>query len=221
MALEDAMPVSEATQPTPETRSALPRIAAEEVEPHFKAVGGRTGERRGIRLERIYWDGLSRIAAGSGVSTADLVESAAGQVPDSTNLASLLRAISFKWALCRIELLEAKASMANLNAIVQASPAPTLVLTKERKIFLFNDPFLAMLRSRLALSDRSQLKKGLRFLIDIQIDEALRALNANQGTIIKTGFSIGLNLQTMRGKINIAPAPTHEDSMLIGYVSGF
>ncbi|MDW5318246.1 ribbon-helix-helix domain-containing protein [Rhizobium sp. PL01] len=220
MALEDAGPVREVAPPMLETRSVLPRIAAEEVEPHFKAVGGRTGERRGIRLERIYWDGLSHIAAGSGVNTADLVEWAASQIPDS-NLASLLRAITFKWALCRIELLEAKASMANLNAIVQASPAPTLVLTRERKIFLFNDPFLAMLRSRLALSDRSQLKKGLRFLIDIQIDDALRTLNANEGTIIKTGFSIGLNLQTMRGKINIAPAPTHEDSMLIGYVSGF
>ncbi|WP_426232617.1 ribbon-helix-helix domain-containing protein [Pararhizobium sp. DWP3-4] len=220
MALDDAVPVSEVALPRLETRSALPRIAAEEVEPHFKAVGGRTGERRGIRLERIYWDGLSQIAAGSGISTADLVELAASQIPDS-NLASLLRAISFKWALCRIELLEAKASMANLNAIVQASPSPTLVLTRERKIFLFNDPFLVMLRNRLALNDRSQLKKGLRFLIDIQIDDALRTLNANEGTIIKTGFSIGLNLQTMRGKINIAPAPTHEDSMLIGYVSGF
>lgn len=220
MALDDAGPVSDVAPPMLETRSALPRIAAEEVEPHFKAVGGRTGERRGIRLERIYWDGLSHIAEGSGVNTADLVEWAANQIPDS-NLASLLRAITFKWALCRIELLEAKASMANLNAIVQASPSPTLVLTRERKIFLFNDPFLAMLRSRLALSDRSQLKKGLRFLIDIQIDDALRTLNANEGTIIKTGFSIGLNLQTMRGKINIAPAPTHEDSMLIGYVSGF
>ena len=152
MAVDDALPLKAALPSVVET-GALPKIAVEEIEPHFKAIGGKTSERRGIRLERIYWDGLSRIAASSGISTADIVQSAASELPDSSNLASLLRAISFKWALCRIELLEAKASMANLNAIVQASPTPTLVLTRERKIFLFNDPFLAMLRSRLALNE--------------------------------------------------------------------
>jgi predicted DNA-binding ribbon-helix-helix protein len=221
MALEEFVGEPETTPRRQETSNLLPQIAAEEVEPHFRAIGGRASERRGIRLERIYWRGLSRIASVSGVATADLVQAAAGQITETTNLASLLRALSFKWALGRIEQLEAKASMASLNSIVQASPSPTVVLTSERKIFLFNDPFLAALRSRLALNDASQLKKGLRFLIDVRIDEALSSLNANRGTIIKTGFSIGLNLQTTRGKINIAPAPGHEDSMVIGFVSGF
>ncbi|MDO9418475.1 ribbon-helix-helix domain-containing protein [Pararhizobium sp.] len=221
MATDDILPSGGLSSPAPETREFLPKVSPSEVEPHFRAISGKAGERRGIRLERIYWDALGRIAADAGARTADIVDLVARQTSDSTNLASLLRAISLKWSICKVELLEAKASMGNLNAIVQASPSPTLVLTNDRKIFLFNDPFLTMLRNRLSLNDTAQLKKGLRFLIDIQIDEALRTLNANHGTIIRTGFSIGLNLQTMRGKINIAPAPAHEDSMLIGYVSGF
>jgi len=51
----------------------LPAIGAEEIEPRFRAVVGRGGERRGIRLERIYWDGLGRMSSAGKMSTADLV----------------------------------------------------------------------------------------------------------------------------------------------------
>ncbi len=199
----------------------FPEIDSEEVEPHFRAIGGRGGERRGIRLERIYWDGLNRVSREFKMSTADIVQRAADQVSESANLTSMLRVISFKWALRRLETVEDRVSQANLNAIVQASPSPTLVVTRERKIQLFNDPFLAMLRTRLSLSDPALLARGLRFLIDTQVDEALDALNTNKGKIIKTGFGISINGQTMRGRINIALAPAYEKSMLIGYVSSY
>lgn len=223
MATDEAVPTLEMPQVSQaiELNDRLPTIDASDIEPHFRAVAARAGERRGIRLERIYWEGLRRISAESGMTTADIVQRAAMQVPESANLASLLRVISFKWALRRLTQLEEKTSLNNLNAIVQASPAPTIVMTRERKILLFNDPFLSMLRNRFSLGEVQQLARGLKFLIDTHVDEALDTFERNQGTIIKTSFTVSLNLQSMRGKINIAPAPSHEKSMLIGYVSGF
>jgi hypothetical protein len=56
------------------TDEPLPAIDAEEIEPRFRAVVGRNGERRGIRLERIYWDGLGRMSTSGKMTTADLVQ---------------------------------------------------------------------------------------------------------------------------------------------------
>ena len=117
----------------------LPVLAAEELEPSFRAVVGRDGERRGIRLERIYWDGLSRMSAAGRVTTADIVQYTAKQLPDSGNLASSLRVMSLKWALHRLDALDDASSLANLNALIQASPSPTVLLTREKKIQHFND----------------------------------------------------------------------------------
>jgi hypothetical protein len=155
------------------------------------------------------------------MSTADLVHYTASQLPESGNLASLLRVLSLKWALRRLDTVEDIASMANLNAIIQASPSPTILLTREKKIQYFNDPFLSMLRQRLPSGDAAQLTKGLRFSIDTQIEEAITTLNLNRGKTLNTGFSIAIGKQSMRGQINLALAPTHEKSMLIGYISRY
>lgn len=199
----------------------LPAIDAEEIEPRFRAVVGRGGERRGIRLERIYWDGLGRMSTSGKMSTADLVQYTASQMPESGNLASLLRVLSLKWALRRLDTVEDISSMANINAIIQASPSPTILLTREKKVQLFNDPFLSMLRQRLPLSDTAQLTRGLRFSIDTQIEEAIETLRRNKGKTLNTGFGIAVGTQTMKGQINLALAPTHEKSMLIGYISRY
>jgi predicted DNA-binding ribbon-helix-helix protein len=199
----------------------LPAIDAEEIEPRFRAVVGRGGERRGIRLERIYWDGLGRMSTSGKMTTADLVHYTASQMPESGNLASLLRVLSLKWALRRLDTVEDISSMANINAIIQASPSPTILLTQEKKVQLFNDPFLSMLRQRLPLSDTAQLTKGLRFSVDTQVEEAIATLRRNKGKTLNTGFTISVGLQTMKGQINLALAPTHEKSMLIGYISRY
>ncbi|WP_160005274.1 ribbon-helix-helix domain-containing protein [Rhizobium sp. 18055] len=203
------------------TDEQLPAIDAEEIEPRFRAVLGRGGERRGIRLERIYWDGLGRMSTAGKMSTADLVHYTAAQMPESGNLASLLRVLSLKWALRRLDTVEDISSLANVNAIIQASPSPTILLTHEKKVQLFNDAFLSMLRQRLPLGDLAQLTKSLRFSIDTQIEEAIATLTRNKGKTLNTGFSITVGTQTMKGQINLALAPTHEKSMLIGYISRY
>lgn len=199
----------------------LPAIEGDELEPRFRAVTGG-GERRGIRLERIYWDGLNRMSEAGGISTGDLVYHTATQMAEAGNLTSLLRVLSFKWALRRLDAVEDVASMTNLNALLQASPSPTVVLTQERRIRLFNDAFLTMLRHRLPLiDDVQQMARNLRFSIDTQIDEVLSVLSSNRGKTLNTGFKIGLGVQSVSGQINLALAPVHEAPMLIGYISRY
>ncbi|MFN7025668.1 MAG: ribbon-helix-helix domain-containing protein [Pseudorhizobium sp.] len=207
---------------TTSTRSTqqLPLLEHDEIEPRFRAVTGPDGERRGIRLERIYWDGLNQMSAAGKMTTADIVHHTASQFPEG-NLASLLRVLSLKWTLGRLSAAEELTSLDNLKALINASPSPTIVLTKDRRIQLFNDPFLTMLRQRLRLTDVRMLANGLRFSIDNQMNEVLETLQTNRGKTMNIGFSMACGDHAMKGRINIALAPAFEKSMLVGFIASF
>lgn len=197
----------------------VPLVEPVEVEPYFRAITDKNGERRGIRLEKLYWDSLNRMSASTQTSTSDLVGYTAASSSKDQNLASVLRVLSLKWALNRVDAMEDISSMANLNALVQASPSPTLVLTLDKKIQLFNEPFLALLRNRLLLNDPAQLAKSLRLTIDTPVDDAMDTLSRQRGKTLTTGFSLALGSHNLKGQINLALAPAHEKPMLIGYVA--
>ncbi|QLF72017.1 ribbon-helix-helix domain-containing protein (plasmid) [Peteryoungia desertarenae] len=193
-------------------------VETEEAEPRFRAVIGKSGERRGIRLEGIYWEALQWLASATRGSLSDIVEKGAEQVPDNGNLASILRVLAVKSLWQRLNAVEAMSSMENLSALVQASPSPTIVLTREKKIQLFNEPFVAMLRQRLALSTTLQLSAGFRFAVDTQIEDAISNLEANRGKMLVTGFTASGNGKTVNGQINLALAPSHQKQMVMGYI---
>ncbi|WP_246318939.1 ribbon-helix-helix domain-containing protein [Peteryoungia desertarenae] len=196
----------------------LLHVETEEAEPRFRAVIGKSGERRGIRLEGIYWEALQWLASATRGSLSDIVEKGAEQVPDNGNLASILRVLAVKSLWQRLNAVEAMSSMENLSALVQASPSPTIVLTREKKIQLFNEPFVAMLRQRLALSTTLQLSAGFRFAVDTQIEDAISNLEANRGKMLVTGFTASGNGKTVNGQINLALAPSHQKQMVMGYI---
>nr|CAD6596254.1 aryl-sulfate sulfotransferase [Rhizobium sp. Khangiran2] len=211
--------VPEATTPL-QSPDALPVLGEDEIEPRFRAITSSDGERRGIRLERIYWDGLNQMSIAGRVSTADIVQHTASQFPEG-NLASLLRVLNLKWTLRRLSAAEDLASLDNLKALINASPSPAIVLTNEKRIQLFNDPFLTMLRQRLRLADLRTLSNGLRFSIDAQMTDVLQTLQTNRGKTMNIGFSMASGDNAMKGRINLALAPAFERSMLVGYIAAF
>ncbi|CAH0342860.1 ribbon-helix-helix domain-containing protein [Rhizobium sp. CECT 9324] len=201
--------------------SVIPALGQEDIEPHFRAVTGRAGERRGIRLERIYWDGLHRMSAASKLSTAELVNITAAQFPDGTNVTSLMRVVSLKWAMVRMNMLERVSSLDNLHALIQACPSPALVLTRTKRIQMFNDAFLTVLRQKLPVAEAVQLAASLRFSIDVQVEEAISTLEGNKGKTLSTSFTVAFGSQSIRGTMNLAIAPAHDRQMLIGYISRY
>jgi hypothetical protein len=155
------------------------------------------------------------------VTTGDLVQYAASQMQEAGNLTSLLRVLSLKWALGRLATVEDISSVENLNALVQASPSPTVVLTVEKRLRYFNEPFVSMLRQKLIGEDPLQLMKSLKFQIDTQIEDAIETLQMSRGKTLNTGFTISCYRHVIKGQINLALAPAHEKPMLIGYISRY
>ncbi|MFN7124473.1 MAG: ribbon-helix-helix domain-containing protein [Allorhizobium sp.] len=197
--------------------AALQKIEESDAEPKFRAIIGKGGARRGIRLETIYWDGLSWLLNGSRQSIGDVVDQAAAQVGESSNLASMLRVVAFRWMWRRLALMENVYSLDHLNTLIQACPTPAIVLTRDKKIQFFNEPFMTMLKQRLVLGNIAQLSAGFRFVLDTQVDDAIQSLSA-KGKMVTTGFTATCAGKQLTGQMNLAMAPTHQKQMVIGYV---
>ncbi len=197
--------------------SALQQVEEYDAEPKFRAIIGKGGTRRGIRLESVYWDGLSWLINGSRQSMGDVVDQAAAQVGENGNLASMLRVVAFRWMWRRLAIMENVYSTENLNTLIQACPTPAIVLTRDKKIQFFNESFMTMLKQRLALGNIAQLSAGFRFVLDTQVDDAIQSLSA-KGKMVTTGFTATCAGKQLSGQINLAMAPSHQKQMVIGYV---
>lgn len=195
----------------------VPELEEGDAEPKFRAIVCADGVRRGIRLETIYWDGLASLVSGSRHSLADIVEQASTRVGEGSNLASMLRVLAFRWMWRRYADLQAAYSTDNLNTLVQACPSPVIVLTRDKKIQLFNEPFVSLLKQRLALGNVLQLSTGFRFVLETQVEEALEMLSS-KGKMITTGFTASCGGRELSGQINLAMAPNHRKPMVIGYI---
>ncbi|PYB69771.1 MULTISPECIES: ribbon-helix-helix domain-containing protein [Rhizobium] len=186
-------------------------------EPKFRAIIGRGGVRRGIRLEQVYWEGLSWLLTGSRQSMGDVVEQAAQHVGDNGNLASMLRVIAFRWMWRRLAAAEASYSIESLGVLLHACPSPAIVLTREKKIQLFNEPFVTMLKQRLSLGNVAQMSSGFRFVLDTNVEDAIDNLVATR-KMMTTGFIASCAGKQLTGQINLALAPVHSKQMLMGYI---
>lgn len=204
-------------QQTDLNQAVLQQVEDSDPEPKFRAVIGKGGTRRGIRLESVYWDGLAWLLTGSRQSLGDVVDQAAAQVGENNNLASMLRVVAFRWMWRRLALMENTYSSENLNTLLQACPTPAIVLTRDKKIQFFNEPFMAMLKQRLVLGNIAQLSAGFRFVLDTQVDEAIQSLSV-KGKVVTTGFTATCAGKQLTGQMNLAMAPSHQKQMVIGYV---
>ncbi|HWK65681.1 MAG TPA: ribbon-helix-helix domain-containing protein [Rhizobiaceae bacterium] len=194
-------------------------VAAEDVRPVFRAIN-TPKERRGIRLESIYWDVLKSLAKSANHTLGEQVELAVDGSPRAAaNLASLLRVVSVKWLMERIARLEAVTAMKTTDAIVQASPSPAFALSADKRILLHNRALLSLIQSRFVGVKPEALQRGLRLSLDTQIEQVVAELTHGAASTMVTGFVLGLEGQRIRGNLNMVLAPVSSQTVIIAYVA--
>lgn len=186
--------------------------------PVFRAIT-TPRKRRGIRLETIYWQSLKKIAETERTSLGETVERAMDEASGVDNLASVLRVSVTRWLSDRVRTLEALTQIEAISPLVHASPAPTFVITAEKRIVLYNRPLLNLIQSRFPNARADIVYKGLRLSVDTQIDQVIQRLKMGEGTVLSTGFVLGVEGQRLRGLLNFVLAPVHKQSMVIAYIT--
>lgn len=193
-------------------------VSAEQVQPVFRAVN-TPRERRGIRLESIYWDVLKSLAKSAGRTLGQQVELTVEGSPGGGNVASLLRVVCVKWLMDRIAGLEAITAMKTTDAIVQASPSPAFALTADKRILVHNRALLTLIQSRFLGVKPEALQRGLRLSLDVQIEQVIAELTQGSASTAVAGFVLGLEGQRIRGNLNMVLAPVSGQIVIIAYVA--
>lgn len=185
--------------------------------PVFRAVS-TPKQRRGIRLENIYWDGLKMLAQDSGRSIGEVVEEVAGSMQEGGNLTSLLRVRVVRWLSARARALERLANADATDAIVQACPSPAFALRADRKIVFHNRALLGLIQSRFVSVSPDVMQKGLRLSLDTRLDHVIAQLRGGAKSV-SSGFVLGVEERRIRGSLNLVLAPVRSQPMVIAFIT--
>ena len=194
-------------------------LLVEDVEPEFRVVA-RGGNRRGIRLERLFWASLKKLAESRKSTLGQLVEEISKAQPESGNLASAIRVACTRWLADQNADLRKLASLKTVNAILLACPSPAFALSSSKKILAFNPSFQSMVRRQLPAAPGEEARSDLRLALDLNVADIFSRLDADGDHPVVTGFLIGAGDRRYRGQLNVVRAPVSEPELLLAFVFG-
>ena len=184
----------------------------------FQAV--RVGaHRRGIRMERIFWNALSKFAEEEGTTVARIVEAAEKRFPEAENITSVLRVAVIGWMHTQLIKAQLHNDKNAVNNLVRASPIPAIALTSDKKLLAYNTPFLMFIQANLGLRPSVGLPRDLRLILDVHFDDLIRTLEANENRSVRTGVLLGADEKRVRGTLSVVLAPAQKEATLLGYLS--
>jgi predicted DNA-binding ribbon-helix-helix protein len=177
-------------------------------------------QRRGVRLERAFWQAIKDAAKRRQVTIGQLVEDIAVQNAGATNLASALRVACIGWLRSRTAHLEALTTAERIGPFLNAVPTPAFALGANRKILAFNAAFQDLVRRQFPALGTSGQREELRMALDINVLELVARLDANGNTPVRTGFAFGIGDRRFRGQINAVKAPSSDVDVVLAFVVG-
>ncbi len=175
-------------------------------------------ERRGIRLERLFWSVLKDAAKRNQTTIAGFVEDVSKQKTESANLASALRVACLSSAVDRTTQLEILTSPAMINSILAAVPSPAFALGTNKKILAFNTAFQTLIRRQFPVVFEGDQRADLKLALDMNITDLTARLDLNGNTPVLSGFAIGLGDRRFRGQLNAMKAPSSGADIVLGFI---
>jgi predicted DNA-binding ribbon-helix-helix protein len=197
----------------------LTRLPAEDLRSQFRAVArGKT--RYGIKLERVFWNCLKRLALSRNVTIGMLVDELSRDQGSSVNLTSAIRVACLSWLAEQNAQLITLASQKATNAIITACPSPAFALSSAKRIVTFNQPFQLLLRRQLQPVSGDEARQELRLALDLNVVEIFERLRSDSDVPVVTGFVLGMGQRKYRGQLNAVRAPVKDAELLIAYIVG-
>ncbi|MEP1207693.1 MAG: ribbon-helix-helix domain-containing protein [Rhizobiaceae bacterium] len=198
-------------------RAEFGQTSTEDFEPVYRAVTTRSG-RHGIRLEKIYWRTLKRIADEDNRKIGELVEEISGLDTNNKNLTSALRVACLDWMAGRFQELEALYSDQMVRNIIYACPTSALALSTDKRLHSFNQPLLRLITDTFSVLDPEFIPARLRLIMDVQIDKLIEQLSANENRPIRVGIALGIDDRRMRSQLNVILAPSPARNVILGFL---
>ncbi|MCZ4089223.1 ribbon-helix-helix domain-containing protein [Sinorhizobium psoraleae] len=177
------------------------------------------GQRRGIKLEEIYWSSLSELAARRSCKLADIISECEQALDGEGNLTARLRYVATSYLREQLSGARERSGLAAVAGQVRACPSPAFALTGDKRIIAYNPAFLTFVQSRFLRFQSSPPAQGLRLSFDVQFAELVDRLKASPGEPQPAGFTIGINEHVTRGRLSAALASLFDQDVVIGFIS--
>lgn len=190
---------------------------AQAAEPIFRVVeGGET--RRGIRLERAYWQVLREIGQVRQQRLGELVQSILDEMPEAANATSLLRVYCLRWMTEALATAHRVSNPTLVTNLVRASPGAAFALGLDRRIVAYNQSFLNFVQGRLSHIGTGFVGQDLRLTLDGHLANLAETLKANANIPVEIGFVVAVSERRLRGKLNAVLAPVTNQDIILCYV---
>ncbi len=186
-------------------------------EPVFRVLEGGSS-RRGIRLERIYWQILREIAQSQGRRPGALVQSILEESPKPANATSLLRVYCLRWMVNALAAARKVSDPSVVANLVRASPGAAFALGLDKRIVAYNQSFLNFVQTRLSHTGTEPVGRDLRLTLDGHLVTLADALKSNGNVPLEIGFVVALPDRRLRGKLNAVLAPVADQGIILCYV---
>ena len=196
-----------------------PAYNQKQFDQHFRAVS-LEGRRHGLRLERVYWDTIDLIAKTRGVSSSEYVRSIiANDTIESSSMSSKVRAATVADVIALSPGIGSTPRKHPWRRIVNASTAPTFVMTSENRIVDHNRAFVRYVESNIPVNLNVHPFKDAKLAIEIATATIFDRLKAEETLVIQAGFALGVVERMVRGRLNLTAAEeTASPTAVIAFV---
>jgi len=202
----------------------LPEEAASDEEgldslltPEFRVIN--TGNRRrGVRLERLFWQVLSDIAQARGIRRSQLVGDILDEAgPGAENTASILRVYATRELEQQRRGLAARGEPGFVVSLLQAAPVPAFAINRQKRLQQVNPEFIHLLRVVSGNMSQKISADVVHMSLDVPLDQIFLQLSEGAPTL-QCGYTLTIDNKQRRGRTKVVAVPPAPSSALVGYI---
>lgn len=174
--------------------------------------------RKGLRLERAFWDALETIGEWAGLKRHKLVSRVVEEAEQrDLNSASALRSYAIHMMRGEIERLEALNDQNYAIKLLQQAPVPSFAVDRAKRVLSVNAEFNHYVRILFAETGDAAPRRSLQLNLETPVSDVFDALGtAGEGKVV--GLNVVVDGRAKRVRTKIVAIPPRNPDVLVGYI---
>jgi predicted DNA-binding ribbon-helix-helix protein len=207
-------------QPAPPSDDSVdlpPDALAGMADPEFRTVPVN-GMRKGIRLEKIFWDSLTDIGNKLGMRRATLVRTVLEEPGrDGGNAASLLRCYVAQSLTTDIASLRRLAEPDHAIRLLQQAPIPSFAINRQKKLLQVNPEFMQFLRIVSGSVAGNISAEIAQISLETPVEQLFERIRLPTDSA-QTQMTVRMDSRQRRVTAKIVAVPPGPPTILVGYI---
>lgn len=187
--------------------------------PEFRAVTVG-GKRKGLRLEKVYWDALQHLAGKRNVKRSELIADVLSDPQlAGLNAASALRCFLMSQLQSENESLSRQLGEINVVSLLQTAPVPAFAIGRDRRLISVNPEFAQVVRVVSGNMSANHPPDASQLTLETPVSQLFAELNSGASSV-RCNYLLSVEDRRRRGQAKIVRVPTYATSVLVGYLLG-